>query len=88
MKKKSVICQQGWLWLKQAENEWVRRWTVLCGPTLNVYRDQDEHGTPEITVELSTVTSYAETPADTKYGFRIEWAGPALRLSAVTQGIR
>lgn len=67
----------------------------MCGPTLNVYRDQDEHGVPEISVELSTVTGYTETSttidavADAnKYGFQIEWAGPALRLSAVTQGIR
>ncbi|KAL1491141.1 hypothetical protein ABEB36_011783 [Hypothenemus hampei] len=80
--------KKGWLWLKTMENEWVRRWIVLCGPTLNVYEDQDEHGVPEVSVELATVTAYMEIPTDSKYGFEIQWAGPTLTLSAVTQGIR
>ncbi|XP_066141758.1 protein outspread isoform X2 [Euwallacea fornicatus] len=80
--------KKGWLWLKTQDKEGVRRWIVLCGPTLNVYQDQDEHGVPEICVELSTVTNYTEVPTDSKYGFEIQWSGPTLTLSAVTQGIR
>lgn len=55
---------------------------------MNGYQDQDEHGIPEITVELSTVTRYVEVQTDFKYGFQIEWSGPDLILSAVTSGIR
>ncbi|CAH1130205.1 unnamed protein product [Ceutorhynchus assimilis] len=80
--------KKGWLWLKTPNNDCVRRWIVLCGPTLNVYQDQDEHGVPELSVELSTVTNYTEVPTESKYGFEIIWAGPTLTLSAVTQGIR
>ncbi|KAJ8966151.1 hypothetical protein NQ314_003714 [Rhamnusium bicolor] len=78
----------GWLWMRNCDSEWVRRWIVLCGPTLQVYQDQDEQGTPELIVELSTVTSYTEVPTESKYGFEIQWEGPRLTLSAVTQGIR
>ncbi|KAH1024624.1 hypothetical protein HUJ05_004084 [Dendroctonus ponderosae] len=80
--------KKGWLWLKTPDNEWLRHWIVLCGPTLNVYQDQDEHGVPELCVELSTVTNYTEIPTDSKYGFEVQWSGPTLTLSAVTQGIR
>lgn len=80
---------QGWLWMKTpSESEWVRKWIVLCVPTLQVYSDQDEQGIPEITLELNTVISYSEVPTHSKYGFEIQWAGPTLTLSAVTQGIR
>lgn len=83
-----IFCQ-GWLWMKTpSEPECVRKWIVLCVPTLQVYSDQDEQGIPEITVELSTVTNYSEVPTDSKYGFEIQWSGPTLTLSAVTQGIR
>lgn len=66
----------------------MKRWWVLCGPTLNGYHDQDEHGIPEITIELSTVIRYFEIETDFKYGFEIEWSGSSLILSAVTYGIR
>lgn len=79
---------QGWLWLKTVDDEFVMRWTVLCGPTLNLYQEQDEQGTPEIVVELSTVTSYNEVPTETKFGFEIKWAGLPLVLCAVTSSIR
>lgn len=75
--------------MKNDDNEWVRRWIVLCGPTLNVYQDQDEQGSPELVVELSTVTNYNEIPTESKYGFEIQWnCGQTLVLSAVTHGIR
>lgn len=62
---------------------------MLCGPTLSAFRDQEEEqGVPEITVELSSVTSYCEVQTETRYGFQIQWSGPTLLLSAVTQGIR
>ncbi|KAG5888247.1 hypothetical protein JTB14_027929 [Gonioctena quinquepunctata] len=80
--------KKGWLWMKTSESNWVRRWIVLYCPTLQVYPNQDEQGTPELTVELSTVTNCIEVPTETKYGFEIHWAGPNLTLSAVTQGIR
>ncbi|XP_060517884.1 protein outspread [Cylas formicarius] len=80
--------KKGWLWLRHADSEWVRQWVVLCGPTLNVYQDQNEQGTPELTIELSSVSSYSEVPTDSKYGFEIQWAGSTVTLSAVTQGIR
>lgn len=66
----------------------MRRWWVLCGPTLSAFRDQDEQGVPEITVELTSITGYSEIPTETRYGFQIQWSGPTLMLSAVTQGIR
>lgn len=74
--------------MKQTDGSWVKRWIVLCGPTLNVYNEQDEQSSPEIVVEMSTVTSYNEIPTDNKHGFEITWGGPTLTLSAVTQGIR
>lgn len=74
--------------MKTGSSESLRRWIVLCGPTLQIYQDQNEQGTPELTVELSTVTNYAEVPTDSKYGFEIQWDGNTLTLSAVTQGIR
>lgn len=74
--------------MKTDSSDFVRRWIVLCGPTLQIYQDQNEQGTPELSVELSTVTSYAEVPTDSKYGFEIQWDGNTLILSAVTQGIR
>ncbi|XP_023311180.1 protein outspread [Anoplophora glabripennis] len=80
--------KKGWLWMKSNSSEFVRRWIVLCGPTLQIYQDQNEQGTPELTVELSTVTNYTEVPTDSKYGFEIQWDGNTLTLSAVTQGIR
>lgn len=83
------MCSQGWLWMRSNDNEWVRRWIVLCGPTLSVYQDQDEQDSPELVVELSTVTNYNEIPTESKYGFEIRWnCGQTLILSAVTHGIR
>ncbi|RZC41451.1 outspread, partial [Asbolus verrucosus] len=80
--------KKGWLWLKTIDGEFVMRWVVLCGPSLNIYQEQDEQATPEIVVELSSVTSYNEVPTETKFGFEIKWAGPTLVLCAVTSGIR
>ncbi|KAF5287073.1 hypothetical protein FQA39_LY16058 [Lamprigera yunnana] len=80
--------KKGWLWLKGEDSEWLKFWWILCGPTLNGYRDQDEQGTAEITVELSSVTSFNETTTDTRYGFQIHRSGSILTLSAVTAGIR
>lgn len=81
--------KKGWLWLKKSENEWVRRWIVLCVPTLSVYQEQDEQSTAEYTLELSSVTSYNEVPTNNaKYGFDIHYASQVLTLSAVTGGIR
>ncbi|CAH0558226.1 unnamed protein product [Brassicogethes aeneus] len=79
--------KKGWLWVK-SDGTYVKRWVVLCGPTLNVYQDQDEHSSPENVIEMASVTSYSEVPTDTKYGFEIVWGGPTITLSAVTQGIR
>lgn len=62
---------QGWLWLKDPSGEWQRRWVVLCGPTLNIYSEQDEQSPPELTVELSSVTGYSEIPTESKYGFQV-----------------
>lgn len=76
------------MWLKDLNGEWLHRWVVLCGPTLNVYKEQDEQSLPELTVELSSVTGYSEIATDTKYGFQIQWSGPTLTLSAVTASIR
>lgn len=76
------------MWYQKSDGEWLRRWWVLCGPTLSSYHDQDEIGLPEVTVELSTITEYSEIQTDARYGFQIQWAGPMLILSAVTQGIR
>ncbi|KAK5647033.1 hypothetical protein RI129_005497 [Pyrocoelia pectoralis] len=80
--------KKGWLWLKGEDNEWTKLWWILCGPTLSGYRDQDEQEIPEVTVELSTVTSFNETTIDTRYGFQIHTSGSTLTLSAVTAGIR
>jgi hypothetical protein len=80
--------KKGWLWLKGADGEFTMRWAVLCGPSLNIYQDQDEQGTPQLVVEMSTVTGYNEIPTETKFGFEIKWAGPTLTLYAVTSGIR
>nr|XP_023020013.1 protein outspread [Leptinotarsa decemlineata] len=80
--------KKGWLFMKTSDSDWVRRWIVLNWPTLQVYPNQDEQGTPEYTVELSTVINCVEVPTETKYGFEIQWGGPTLTLSAVTQGIR
>lgn len=74
--------------MKDPNGEWLRRWVVLCGPTLTVYRDQDENSTGEINIEMSSVTGYSEIPTESKHGFQIQWAGPTLTLSAVTAGIR
>lgn len=74
--------------MKTADNDSVRRWVVLSGPSLTIYLEQDEQSAPETVVELSTVTGYNEVPTETKYGFEIKWAGPTLILSAVTAGIR
>ncbi|XP_044268352.1 protein outspread isoform X1 [Tribolium madens] len=79
--------KKGWLWLKTIEGDFVMRWAVLFGPTLNVYQDQDEQN-PEIVVEMSSVSSFNEIPTETKFGFEIKWAGPTLVLYAVTSGIR
>lgn len=80
--------KKGWLWLKGDDKEWTKLWWILCGPALSGYRDQDEQGTPEVTVELSTITCFNETTIDTRYGFQIHWSGSTLTLSAVTAGIR
>ncbi|VEN49846.1 unnamed protein product [Callosobruchus maculatus] len=83
--------KKGWLWIKSPEAgvDWSRRWVVLCGPSLQVYADQDERSPPELRVELSSVVSYAETVTDSKYSFEIRRAGgPPVTLAAVTQGIR
>ncbi|XP_022901858.2 protein outspread [Onthophagus taurus] len=82
--------KKGWLWYKEkgTDNEWLRRWWVLCGPTLIAYCDQDEQGTPELTIELSSVTDCTEVLTDTRYGFQIQWSGHTLILAAVTSGIR
>ncbi|KAF5277726.1 hypothetical protein FQR65_LT03706 [Abscondita terminalis] len=80
--------KKGWLWLKTEDGDWLKYWWILCGPTLNGYRDQDEQGTAEVSVELSCVTSFNETTTDTRYGFQIHWSGSTLTLSAVTAGIR
>ncbi|XP_072376482.1 uncharacterized protein osp [Diabrotica undecimpunctata] len=80
--------KKGWLWHRLSDSEWVRRWIVLCCPTLQIYQDQDEQSTPELTIELSAVTNCVEVMTSSKYGFEIQWSGPALVLSAVTHGIR
>ncbi|KAJ3653387.1 hypothetical protein Zmor_012641 [Zophobas morio] len=80
--------KKGWLWLKTPDGDFVMRWAVLCGPTLTIYQDQDEQSTPEIVVEMSTVTGYNEIPTETKFGFEIKWGGSTLTLYAVTSGIR
>lgn len=85
--------KKGWLWLKNDVDEWVRRWVVLCGPTLNIYMEQDEQSNSELVVELSSITSYNEIPTDSKYGFEIHYNNSlgkpvTITLSAVTQGIR
>lgn len=81
---------QGWLWMKSADASWALKWIVLCVPTLQVHTNkEDEQGTPEVTVDLPTVTNYREVPTDIKkYGFEIQWAGPTLVLSAATEIIR
>ncbi|KAK4880362.1 hypothetical protein RN001_008508 [Aquatica leii] len=80
--------KKGWLWLKAEDGDWLKYWWILCGPTLSGFRDQDEQGTAEVTVELSSVTSFNETTTDTRYGFQIHWSGSTLTLSAVTAGTR
>lgn len=84
------IPHQGWLWVKDINNEWLRRWIVLCGPTLTVFRDQDESvSNADVIVEMASVISYSEIATESKYGFQIHWAGGSnLILSAVTAGIR
>lgn len=62
------------MWLKDPSGEWQRRWVVLCGPTLNIYAEQDEQSSPELTVELSSVTGYSEIPTESKYGFQVSSA--------------
>lgn len=81
---------QGWLWMRTPDNSWVLKWIVLCVPTLQIHvNKEDEQGTPEVTVDLPTVTNYHEVPTDIKkYGFEIQWAGPTLTLSAATEVIR
>lgn len=74
--------------MKTPDGDFVMRWAVLCGPTLTIYQDQDEQSTPEIVVEMSTVTGYNEIPTETKFGFEIKWGGSTLTLYAVTSGIR
>lgn len=76
--------------MKTPDSSWVLKWIVLCVPTLQVHTNkEDEHGTPEVNVDLPTVTNYREVPTDIKkYGFEIQWAGPRLTLSAATEVIR
>ncbi|XP_056631598.1 protein outspread [Diorhabda sublineata] len=80
--------KKGWLWQKNSDSDWVRRWIVLCCPTIQIYQDQDEQNNPELTIELSSVTNCIEVSTSSKYGFEIQWAGPSLVLCAVTHGIR
>lgn len=83
-------CLQGWLWMKTPDSSWALKWIVLCVPTLQVHANkEDEQGTPEVTVDLPTITNYREVPTDIKkYGFEIQWAGSTLTLSAATEIIR
>ncbi|CAG9854363.1 unnamed protein product, partial [Phyllotreta striolata] len=80
--------KKGWLWQKITDSEWIRRWTVLCYPTIQLFQDQDEQNNAKLTIELSTITNCVEVPTNCKYGFEIRWSGQALILSAVTQSIR
>ncbi|KAF7271366.1 hypothetical protein GWI33_015722 [Rhynchophorus ferrugineus] len=83
--------KKGWLWLKlENENDWVRRWVVLCCPTLSIYSEQDESVDPEVTINLSQINSYSEVlgESDSKYAFDINWSGCTLTMAAMTQGIR
>lgn len=66
----------------------MRRWIVLCGPTLTVFRDQDESIPPEFIIEMASVISYSEISTESKYGFQIQSSSSNLTLSAVTAGIR
>lgn len=81
--------KKGWLWIKSSDNDWVRRWVVLCSPLLNIYIEQDT-ATPEISKELSDITSYTELPTETnsKYALEIQWPNHILTLGAVTQSTR
>lgn len=76
--------------MKSVDSSWALKWIVLCVPTLQVHTNkEDEQGTPEVTVDLPTITNYREVPTDIKkYGFEIQWAGPTLILSAATEVIR
>lgn len=76
--------------MKTLDNSWALKWIVLCVPTLQIHvNKEDEQSTPEVTVDLPTVTNYFEVPTDIKkYGFEVHWAGPTLTLSAATEVIR
>lgn len=76
--------------MRTHDNSWVLKWIVLCVPTLQIHvNKEDEQGTPEVTVDLPTVTNCREVPTDIKkYGFEICWPGPTLTLSAATEVIR
>ncbi|KRT84811.1 Pleckstrin homology domain containing protein [Oryctes borbonicus] len=82
--------KKGWLWYKEkcTENEWLKRWWILCGQTLSAYADQDDQSLPEITIELPTISDITEVATDVRYGFQINWSGPTYILSAVTSNIR
>lgn len=90
IKQISFCLFQGWLWMKTPDSSWILKWIVLCVPTLQVHTNkEDEQGTPEVTVDLPTITNYREVPTDIKkYGFEIQWAGATLTLSAATEIIR
>ncbi|GJQ70639.1 putative PH domain protein [Trypoxylus dichotomus] len=65
--------KKGWLWCreKSVENDWLRRWWVLCEQTLRAYTDQDDQSFPEITIELPTISGITEVATDVR--IRSSW---------------
>lgn len=75
----------------QSEKEWNKCWFVLCGYTLTAYRDPDgeDSGTPEMVINLSSISSVTEIQVARNYGFQMRlWNDVKHTLSAVTSGIR